>query len=36
MTLVEPPYEGGDYFGVVMRVNRPLGRAARPRRNEYE
>jgi ribosomal protein S27E len=36
MTLVEPPYEGGDYFGVVMRVNRPLSRAARPRRNEYE
>lgn len=35
MTLVEPPHEGGDYFDVVMRVNRPLGRAARPRRNGY-
>ena len=35
MTLVDPPHEGGDYFGVVMRVNRPLGGPARPRRNGY-
>jgi len=27
MTLVDPPFEGSDYFDVIMRVGRPLGRA---------
>ena len=30
MTLVEPPFEGSDYFDMIMRQNRP-GRAARRR-----
>ena len=34
MTLVDPPFEGGDYFEVIMRVGRPLGRAVRRRRTE--
>jgi hypothetical protein len=32
MTLVDPPFEGGDYFDVIMKVGRPLPRAARLRR----
>jgi len=31
MTLVEPPFEGCDYFDMIMR-NRSLGRAARRQR----
>ena len=31
MTLVDPPFEGGDYFDLIMRVHpRPVAR--RPRR----
>ena len=33
MTLVDPPFEGGDYFDVIMRVRRPRP-AMRPRRRE--
>ena len=32
MTLVEPPFEGSDYFDMIMRSGRPTGRAARRRR----
>jgi hypothetical protein len=32
MTLADLPFEGGDYFDVIMRVGRPFGRAARFRR----
>ena len=32
MTLVEPPFEGCDYFDMIMRAGRPSGRAARRRR----
>jgi len=31
MTLVEPPFEGCDYFKMIM-TDHPLGRAARRRR----
>ena len=31
-TQVDSPFEGGDYFDVIMRVGRPLGRAAWLRR----
>ena len=34
MTLVDPPFEGGDYFEVIMRVGRPKGRATRLRREK--
>ena len=27
MTVVDPPFEGSDYFDVIMRVGRPFGRA---------
>jgi len=30
MTLVEPPFEGSDYFDMIMKQGRP-GRAARRR-----
>ena len=30
MTVVEPPFEGSDYFDMIMRQSRP-GRAARRR-----
>ena len=29
MTLVDPPFEGGDYFDVIMRVRPPATRARR-------
>ena len=32
MTLVDPPFEGSDYFDVIMRVARPMGRTTRFRR----
>jgi hypothetical protein len=32
MTMDDLPFEGGDYFDVLMRVGRPLGLAARSRR----
>jgi hypothetical protein len=32
MTLVEPPFDGGDYFDVIMRAGRPKGRMTRFRR----
>ena len=32
MTLVEPPFEGSDYFDMIMRAGRPHGRAARRQR----
>ncbi len=32
MMVVEPPFEDCDYFDVIMRVGRPLGRAAWLRR----
>ena len=32
MTLVDPPFEGSDYFDVIMRVARPMGRMTRFRR----
>ena len=31
MTLVDPPFEGGDYFDLIMRVH-PRPAARRPRR----
>jgi hypothetical protein len=31
LTLVDPPFEGGDYFDMIMRSDRPPGRAARRR-----
>ena len=34
MTLADPPFEGGDYFEVIMRVGRPKGRATRLRREK--
>jgi hypothetical protein len=33
MTLVDPPFEGGDYFDLIMRIRR-LRPGARPRRTE--
>jgi hypothetical protein len=32
MTLVEPPFEGSDYFDEIMKVGRPMGRMTRFRR----
>ena len=32
MTLVDSPFQARDYFDVIMRAGRPLGRAARLRR----
>jgi hypothetical protein len=32
MTMADLPFEGGDYFDVLMRLGRPTGRATRPRR----
>ena len=32
MTLVDSPFSGGDYFKVIMRVGRPVGRVTRFRR----
>jgi hypothetical protein len=32
MTLLDAPFEGIDYFDVIMRVGRPMGRGARLRR----
>jgi len=32
MTLLDAPFEGIDYFDVIMRVGRPMGRGARSRR----
>ena len=32
MTLVESPFGGGDYYGVIMRAGRPVWRGARLRR----
>ena len=32
MTLVDPPFEGSNYFDVIMRVGRPMGRMTRFRR----
>ena len=32
MTLVDSPFEGSDYFDVIMRVGRPIWRGARHRR----
>ena len=29
MTLLDSPFSGGDYFDVIMRVGRPMGRGAR-------
>ena len=34
MTLVDPPFEGGDYFDVIMRIGRPKRRATRLRREK--
>ena len=34
MTLVEPPFEGGDYLDVIMRIGRPKRRATRLRREK--
>ena len=31
MTLVEPPFRDSDYVDMIMRADRPLGRAARRR-----
>jgi len=31
-TLVEPPFEGCDYFDMIMKAGRPSGRAVRRRR----
>jgi hypothetical protein len=31
-TLVDPPFEGGDYFDVIMRAGRPIKRGTRLRR----
>ena len=32
MTLEDAPFSGGDYYGVIMRVGRPLSPGARLRR----
>jgi hypothetical protein len=32
MTLVEPPFKNSDYFDVIMRIGRPMGRMTRFRR----
>jgi hypothetical protein len=32
MTLLDSPFEGSDYFDVIMRVGRPIWRGARLRR----
>jgi hypothetical protein len=32
MTIADLPFEGGDYFDVLMRVGRTMGRATRFRR----
>ena len=32
LTLVDSPFQARDYFDVIMRIGRPLGRAARLRR----
>jgi hypothetical protein len=32
MTLVEPPFKDSDYFDVIMRIGRPMGRMTRFRR----
>ena len=34
MTLVDPPFEGGDYFDVIMRVRRPRP-TTRARREQW-
>jgi DNA-directed RNA polymerase subunit RPC12/RpoP len=33
LTLADQPLPGGDYFDLIMRVGRPVGRGARPRRS---
>lgn len=34
MTLLEPPFDGSDYFNMIMRPDRHLGRSGHRRRRE--